>query len=83
MPYDLPNDLRLRALGNKEILKISNLGRDIAHLGREIALVVTWEKHFFFVFCFNSGKDETLFQRIGLLLEIAKFIDFNVDLGIV
>ena len=74
MPYDLRNDLRLRALGNKEILKISNSGRDIAHLGREIALVVTWEKHFFLPFAFNSGKDETLFQRLDFSLKLQNLL---------
>ena len=42
-------------------------------------------------FALNSGKDsisfsvasKTVFQRIGLLLEIAKFVNFIADLGIV
>ena len=42
------------------------------------------------IFALNSGKDsfsfsvasKTVFQRIGPLLEIPKFVNFIVDLGI-
>ena len=75
MPYDLPNDLRLRALGNKEILKISNLGRDIAHLGREIALVVMWEKHFFFLpFALIVGKMKLYSKGLDFSLKLQNLL---------